>query len=326
MLIRNDQRGFAHYLLLLPLVAFTIAGAVGFYIAKSADASGPYTVWHWNVAGVKVNGGSTTNGMTETAVRSIINRKAELVSFNELCPNQYNAIKNRLQAAGWSSSNNFSSFVDANKGQGGCPGEGGNKLIGNAIFIKGGISSVDIHKLPNRADEKRSMICGRVIGAKVRFCSTHIAVKGGSTDGIFERQLGTVRNILYDKYIAAGEKVIVAGDFNGQPSYEAMNTWYSKNASTTNNRGNTGYYREVDDLDPRCPGYGEWTAVSTSAGPCGQQGTKIDMIFFRESQVKEYSGEALALGEVCADALGKTKARVACSDHRVLTGSILFKN
>lgn len=61
--------------------------------------------------------------------------------------------------------------------------------------------------------------------------------------------------------------VILAGDLNNQPDYARLDKWYSSSPNTPYNSANYGSYRELDDTDTRCAGYGEVTV--DNGGPCG---------------------------------------------------------
>jgi hypothetical protein len=45
--------------------------------------------------------------------------------------------------------------------------------------------------------------------------------------------------------------------------------------------GNTGAYRELDDTDAICPGYGELTAVEAPKN----QNAEVDLMFVREDRL-----------------------------------------
>jgi endonuclease/exonuclease/phosphatase family metal-dependent hydrolase len=314
----RNEKGFSHHFI-LPILVFIAVGAIGVYIiAKSSAIASNYNVWQWNVAGYKINKGSATNGMTEVAVRSIFNRKAQLVSFNEMCSSQYNDVKKRLKNGGWPDKATFYAFVTTRSD--GCNG----KPYGNAIFIKGGVSNIDRYTLQNDGSkEVRAMVCALVSGTKDRFCTTHITTSSEAINGqaINVQQLNRVRSIL-DGYYRKGERVIIAGDFNSQPNYGRLDSWYAPSLKTPYNSGNKGVYREVDDNDANhCLGYGEWTAGDSSEStPCGTPYKKIDMIFFRGDQVTSYNGDALTIAKTCG-----AKKNAACSDHRILIGNIVFK-
>ncbi|MGW1059535.1 endonuclease/exonuclease/phosphatase family protein [Micromonospora rubida] len=78
---------------------------------------------------------------------------------------------------------------------------------------------------------------------------------------------------------------------------------------------NTGFCRELDDLDSRCVGYGETTVGAGSTGGLCGLGNKIDLIFVRENRLAgSYTADSLAIPTTCT--IG------ACSDHRVVTGTV----
>ena len=100
--------------------------------------------------------------------------------------------------------------------------------------------------------------------------------------------------------------------------------------------------RELDDADlAHCPGYGDWTATGPagSAPPCSggsaicQPGeatgcAKIDLAFVREDDIAgPYSADATAIPATCPEVPEKPGVYSAgsCSDHRVLTGTIVVR-
>lgn len=107
--------------------------------------------------------------------------------------------------------------------------------------------------------------------------------------------------------------VILAGDLNNQPDYARLDKWYSSSLNTPYNSANYGSYRELDDTDTRCAGYGEVTVDNgDNGGPCGL-GRKIDFIFVRENRlVGSYPGDSLPISTVCDG---------YCSDHRIVIGA-----
>lgn len=132
-------------------------------------------------------------------------------------------------------------------------------------------------------------------------------------------QLKYMLDIL-DGFHAAGETYVVAGDFNVQPNYPHLDSYYAPSLNTAANRNNVGAHRELDDTDTRCPGYGEFTATVTpeKAPPCGDL-TKLDLIMARESQiVGTYTGDSLLTPDDCV----APDPADPCSDHRVTIGTV----
>ncbi|WP_063780739.1 endonuclease/exonuclease/phosphatase family protein [Nonomuraea sp. SBT364] len=282
--------------------------------ANASAAAASYTVWHWNVAGNTLNGGSTTSGMVQAAVGSIVARGANLASFNELCVNQYQALITGLRNAGWPADDgNFARFAVTYSARSGGPC--GGRDFGNAIFSKQPLGAAERITLPDDGKtEQRKMLCAPLQARpRLRFCTTHTTY----VDAYRASQLNAVLKELED-YHADGDTVVIAGDFNVHPDSARLNGYYSAGVSTANNGGNTGRYHELDDADPsKCPGYGELTvSVPDAKGPCGT-GTKLDMIFARENKiVGSYSGDSLAPSTSCAGNAGDL-----CSDHRVVVGT-----
>ncbi|MFF9839631.1 endonuclease/exonuclease/phosphatase family protein [Streptomyces sp. NPDC013740] len=279
-----------------------------------APAPRTYTVWHWNVAGNTIHNGSTTDGLVTQAAASLVSRGADFASFNELCQGQYDALVAELRARGWPQDpQNFGRFEPSR--QAGNTAVCNGEAFGNALFSKRALGAAARLALPDDGSaEKRNMLCAPLTdGTATRFCTTHI-----TTNQAFNvAQLEFVRGAL-EAYHSAGETVLIAGDFNAQPHYARLNSYYAPSVDTPNNAGNTGQYRELDDDDAgNCPGYGEWTADGTpgTTPPCGGY-AKIDHIFVRESTLAgPYGADSLGISTSCTGV-------AACSDHRILVGTV----
>ncbi|WP_234359151.1 endonuclease/exonuclease/phosphatase family protein [Plantactinospora sp. BC1] len=308
------RRGLATFaaavLAMVPAVVLSAAAP-----ASAGEVNASYNVWTWNVAGWKMHRGATGNGLITVLANSIRNRKADFAALNELCWSQYKAVQSNLRASGWPAAvENFSRFQEHNSTH--CNGE----PFGLAIFSRQPMGPADRFPLaPDGSSERRQLLCAPLEARPhLRFCTTHITPSNDVIGGlkINERQLGEVLTVV-ENYHAAGDTVIIAGDFNAQPDYGRMNPWYSRNLDVPLNGGNRGDYRELDDTHADSPGYGETTvADGDTSGPDGQ-GKKIDMIFVREDRiVGAYTGDSLSISTACGG---------ACSDHRILIGTVTVR-
>lgn len=293
--------------------------------ASSADAGPPtvmrtYRVWVWNVAGNLIHRGRTDDGLIEVAVSSIEARDADFVGFNELCFSQYRALQAALRAAGWPEDpDNFSRFSQTRAA---VPSICAGTTFGNAIFSRSPLGSAADLTLPSDGSiEERSLLCAPLRSLPhLRFCTTHITTSNAvGADGIADnaRQLRAVLAELEDRH-RGGDTVLIAGDFNAQPHYARLNRFYAPSLELPINDGNVGQYRELDDDDAaHCLGYGERTTEGTTLDPCGGMGTKIDLIFARETAiVGPYEGDSLSISSACGG---------PCSDHRIVIGTVTVR-
>jgi endonuclease/exonuclease/phosphatase family metal-dependent hydrolase len=233
------------------------ATAVGLAWPAQATVTATYTAWTWNVAGWAMHRGSATDGLVPTISRSIQDRGANLVALNELCRDQYRAVLESLRAAGWPDDpTNFARFEPQDATA--C----GGQAFGVAIFSRAPLGAANRYTLPSDGSpEGRRLLCAPLTSrAHLRFCTSHITPETGVVDGrkVNETQLNEVRRRL-ESFDAAGDTVLVAGDLNAQPHDGRLDTWYSSAVATVHNASNTGDYRELDDTDPGCAGYGETT-------------------------------------------------------------------
>jgi endonuclease/exonuclease/phosphatase family metal-dependent hydrolase len=283
--------------------------------AAEAQTTATYTVWSWNVSGWVLNEASTTNGMVSAAVSSIQNRGASFVVLNELCWQQYKEIQSRLATAGWpQDSTNFSRFERQRTDK--C----NNQPFGVAIFSKLPLGPVESVTLPqDKSDEQRKLLCASMLAQPhLKFCGTHVTpsqlpTKDDKQSNANLAQLQTILTRL-EQQNTNGDTTLIAGDFNAQPNFGRLDDWYDSELDTPNNKQNRGQYRELDDTEATCPGYGEATTENNNAGPCNQP-TKIDLIFVRKNHLAgPYSSDSLAISQNCG---GKP-----CSDHRIITGTV----
>lgn len=287
------------------------ATAVGLAWPAQASVTATYTVSTWNVAGWAMHRGSTTDGLVSTISRSVQARGAELVALNEVCESQYRAVVASLRAAGWPEDpTDFARFEPHG------PTACGGQAFGLAILSRAPLGAANRYALASDGStEGRRLLCAPLRARPhLRFCTTHITPETGVVDGqrANETQLNEVHSRL-ESFNAAGDTVLVAGDLNAQPHDRRLDTWYSPAVATAHNASNTGAYRELDDTDPRCPGYGEATTPGTGGGLCGQA-AKIDLILVRATRiVGSYSADSLPV---------PTCGATPCSDHRPLLGTV----
>jgi endonuclease/exonuclease/phosphatase family metal-dependent hydrolase len=292
------------------------AAAAGVLLASviavpAGAAAVTYKVMTWNVAGWTLHDGSATNGLAQAVANAVRNADADFFALNELCFDQLHAVQDQLRANGWPQDPaNFSRFEPTNDGgDGSCNGEQG----GIAIFSRTPFGNASRFALPEDGRvERRKLICAPPANRpQVKFCTTHITHL--STGGINGVQLQYVLDRV-EEFEAAGFTVIIAGDFNAQPDYPRMDRWYSPTLNHANNSGNRGRYRELDDTDTRCPGYGETTSPpGNTEGPCGL-GKKLDLIFVRDNRYTgAYDADSVAIPNSCGG---------PCSDHRLVRGTV----
>ncbi|MFE4636067.1 endonuclease/exonuclease/phosphatase family protein [Streptomyces sp. NPDC056773] len=304
-------------------VACVLLAPVG--SAQAAEApTGPktYNVWQWNVAGDGIHEGLAVHPdpeavtMVEQAVGSIVSRGVDLAAFNELCENQYSEIVRQLRDRKWPVAENISfARFEPSRPAGNNAICAGN-AIGNALFSKKKLGPADRIKLPEPvgSPSARSLLCAPLDdGSDTVFCTTHI-----TTDTNYK----TLQLQAVFKQLVGYGTPIIAGDFNVQPHHAKLDAYYSPKVAPDFNDGNTGVYRELDDADRNhCVGHGEPTTDGVEGyNPCGTN-SKVDLIFVDENNLTEpasYSADSLAISTACTGV-------AACSDHRILTGTVTVK-
>ena len=289
-------------------------------------SSGPvertYRVLHWNVAGALIHHGRTDTGLIREITGAIRESGAQLVGINELCRSQFDALERALRESGWPRDpDDFARFAAGRPGTL-TPGDCG--AFGVAIFSRPALGPATRFELPSDGSiESRWLICAPLVElGHLRFCVTHLTPR--LVDGDNRAQVGEVLRRL-EAYRAAGDTVIVTGDFNTEPDAESLDAVYAPGVDTPENHGNTGEYRELDDDDgAHCRGYGEATGSHATGGGCGH-GRKIDFIFVRRDRIVRDDDGATA--DYWADSRPLTlgcpiDADGRCSDHRMVTGRV----
>jgi endonuclease/exonuclease/phosphatase family metal-dependent hydrolase len=295
---------------LVGLVAVA-ASVVALAWPAQATMTATYRVLTWNVAGWAMHGGSTTDELVPTVTRTIERSGAQLVALNELCESQFRALVTSLRDAGWPDDpTDFARFEPHG------PDYCGGQPFGLAVFSTAPLGAADRYVLPSDGTEEgRRMLCAPLASRPhLRFCTSHVTWVNAVVDGqrATATQLATVLRRL-ESFNARGDTAVLAGDLNAQPGYARLDSWYSPAVDTAANGSNHGAYRELDDTDPRCPGYGESTTPGARGGACGQS-AKIDLILVRANRIA---------GPYSADSLDIPSCGLSpCSDHRPVVGTV----
>ncbi|GIE87669.1 endonuclease/exonuclease/phosphatase family protein [Actinoplanes regularis] len=274
-----------------------------------------YRVMTWNVAGWTLHRGSATDGLAAAVVKAVNDANADFFALNELCFDQLHAVQDALRAQGWpQDSSNFSRFEATNDGR---DGSCNSKSGGIAIFSRTPFGNASRFTLPDDGRvEQRKLICAPPADQpKVKFCTTHITHLNTGENGVVGINGIQLQYVLdrVEEFERDGYTVIIGGDFNAQPNYGRMDRWYSSTLDHANNAGNRGHYRELDDTDFHCYGYGETTSpAGNTEGPCGL-GKKLDLIFVRENRYTTYDADSVAISNSCGG---------PCSDHRLVRGTV----
>lgn len=276
----------------------------GALAAAPVQRSKVFRVLNWNIAGGKENA-CRPDLIRRAVVRMVKNTNGavDFISLNEVCPEQYQAIREALRKRwGKKRADTFSAFV-----------RGGGSRVGNAIFSRRNLRAVNRIKVGEDRYGYRYLICGLQQGRRVRVCSAHLT----PADPKARVQLDRVMNRLERWWSEKGDTVILAGDLNLTADDPGLNKVYAPGSSTPNNPNNRGKYREWDDKDPVCKGYGERSLPWATGGPCGK-GRKIDFVFARRNRIVngEYNADTLNIPNDCT---GK------CSDHRAIRGRAHLK-
>jgi endonuclease/exonuclease/phosphatase family metal-dependent hydrolase len=197
-------------------------------------AGSPVRMFQFNLQGVVDAGpskGRTDVGAVPAVVESIRDFHPDLVTLNEMCERQFNALNEGFDRVGWKMYGHFD--WDNGDNQANC----GNGRAGRGLFSR---EPVVAH--PDVTDY---MACAstRLRGRTVEACVLHLPANQADEDEGPWREAADA----LESYVDAGIPVIVAGDFNAGPEHPAMDYFYAHN-------GGRGRFREVDENDrSTCP-------------------------------------------------------------------------
>jgi endonuclease/exonuclease/phosphatase family metal-dependent hydrolase len=254
--------------------------------------------------------------MVATAVDQIIDSGAQFATFNELCRNQFRAIRSRLAARGWPLEPNhtFGYFHTLRRapdnGTRHC-GEVNTGEYGNAVFSKRPLGPAIRVTLPYAGEvrwgvrDDRGLLCASLRDRPaMSICTTHITVYPAKKPA----QVAKVRQVL-----AGLDAFLIGGDFNMEPARAPFDAFYPASIASPANHDNHGAFHELDDVDPAYP---EGTGAGTGAG--GH--VKIDYLFAPRDRLVQgvpYRLQTHVVPQTCGG---------PCSDHRPVFGraSLLF--
>jgi endonuclease/exonuclease/phosphatase family metal-dependent hydrolase len=209
--------------------------------AAPAAAAKPLRVWRayqFNFCGTVDNRDLCTvegrNGKYVNSLRArIVTFKPQVVTLNEICRAQYVALKRKLARSGWEM---YGSFVTTHRAASlSCP----DRRHGNALLTRRVQSRLTIDclsgclKAKTQVEHRVGMCVSIRLQIRTRVCVVHI----GTT--LQDRQIADFIHEL--DMVARRMPVLIGGDFNREPGYEAMDPVYFAGG-----RGASGQFEEAD--------------------------------------------------------------------------------
>jgi endonuclease/exonuclease/phosphatase family metal-dependent hydrolase len=234
----------------------TIAGGVAAQ-AQAPPVEGvevPARIFQFNMCGAVIDnddcpshGGSGEGTVVPALVSSILDTRddaprpgrPDIVTLNEVCETQFNALRASLSAAGYPMNGRFAT---AKANEGNCENDSN---FGNAVLTRQPITNDADDQiafplpLPEDSGEVRTLLCvdTPLRGKAIKACSVHL-----STDGDRRaEQVPAVAEIV-NGFIDTGLPVLIGGDFNASPGDDVLDALYD-------HHGGTGRFREVDETD-----------------------------------------------------------------------------
>lgn len=197
-----------------------------------ATSGGPYRILQFNSCGNRCDRGST-GAAVDALVNTIIDFKPHVVTLNEMCLNQYSALRTRIANRGWAMNGAWATTntrSDLN-----CT----DRTYGIALLSRSELRAPSTTCLancstPTSQAEQRVLLCALVtLHVRTTACVTHIGTSGQ------DAQIRTLTETV-NRY-EANAPVIIGGDFNVEPSHDALDRLYS-----TGGGGAAGRFVEAD--------------------------------------------------------------------------------
>ena len=250
--------------------------------ALPAEARSRSRFFQFNMAGNTKHHGDI-KPVVPAVVRSLKDHRPVAASLNEVCRNQFRAIRRRVGRGddAWPMRGTW--FQTKGSGND-CPGD----HYGIGVLTRSPVWGRKRVKLPNTGQsERRKLGCvtTTIRSHRARVCTTHIAPKG---NGPRARQIRKVARTV-NPWVRDGTPVVVMGDFNATPFYGPLDRIYSRAYPL-----GRGRFKEVDGPNGcRC-------------GEATHSGGKIDYIFLSARHFRKVRGNA---------------THTSVSDHVPLRGS-----
>lgn len=180
--------------------------------------------------------------------------------------------------------------------------DGADKRLGEAVVWTGtGAKALDPVTLLTKGDQSYGMACLDVAfsGERIRACSTHL-VAGRTKEATFRGKLTAKIRRVTSPWIEQKRTVIVGGDFNTSPTFDAMDAIYGVGPSAK------GSFREIAQTagTGSTKRAGHWTSGKKTDERDTRR--KIDYVFVSKNGSRT-SG-------------GSQKTATSPSNHRILYG------
>ncbi|MFE7459893.1 endonuclease/exonuclease/phosphatase family protein [Streptomyces sp. NPDC057554] len=313
---RTGRAGAAAAAVLTAAAALVLAVLVR---ESPEEPSGPseIRVLHYNLCGAAAvcpwnSGGSGPGTSVERVVKEASSFGPDLVTLNEVCATQYEALLEQLEEAGLRMHGTYASSQD-NVPNCGPTGEFGTAVLSRAPI---GPEEPDYLRFTRTGDEtytnggrtvsvRRGLLCAPtlVAGEPLLACTAHTYARA-------PEQLREIRDRLAEDAVPAGTPVLLAGDLNLQPNEPALGYLYAHPAGDGDRP--TGRFLEGDETDRKWFSQGSTGGVVCTGsepercrnGEPTAADRKIDYVF---ADTRHFSG-------------GHSDARVfEESDHAMLT-------
>ncbi|WP_377640582.1 endonuclease/exonuclease/phosphatase family protein [Oryzobacter terrae] len=183
-----------------------------------------------------------------------------------------------------------------------CSGED-TRLGEAAVWTGSGATALEPQPLLTKGEHAYGLACVdlKKDGRSIRACSTHL-VAGGKDETEFRGRLTRKIRSVTNDWISPSRTVIVGGDFNARPGFEAMDAMYA------DGKGAQGKFREIAQTagagnDAQS---GRWTCGRLTDGRDTRR--KIDYVFVSKSGSR--------------DGGGSERTMASPSNHRILFGAL----
>lgn len=240
-------------------------------------ANEPARIFQFNMCGARevpepACASTAPSGAAPAVISSLLDFRPDVVTLNEVCAGQFQAILTGVGSRGYAMSGEFAATRSA-------VARCGGQDVGNALLSRHSLAGRAVTALPDAtADETYVLLCANTSLRErtVKACVTQLSKAAGSG-----KRQATAVAATTSGYLDADQPVILGGDFGSRPWEEPLTPLYT-------HHGGTGRFHELDETDHAYFASTEYSCPSSDVNCRTGEGTmpvpvalqhKLDYIF-----------------------------------------------
>jgi endonuclease/exonuclease/phosphatase family metal-dependent hydrolase len=258
------------------------------WLAAPGQADVPKRFFQFNTCGsVTTNPDCTAHGDVDTVasavVSSILDFQPHAVSLNEICKSQFDEIVRRLSSSSWPMSgaqwawqkNTANNCANNDFGLGVLTKPA---TVGTAVIQS--ISDTSATDPPDDSENRKIVCVSANFERTTKVCTTHITNSDQTNSAGTSYRAAQIQRLagVVNPWVTNGTPVALMGDFNVEPTWNALDPIYDK---AIFGGGASGHFKEVDQQSPAC-----------RCGEATLSGAKYDYVFLSADDWNNLDGDA----------------------------------